>query len=235
MSTDDPEETVDDAGGHARQAQHRESGHPGRQGAGDKARAGDTRPIDNLQSLLDRLEAQRPNAAELTIGDLFDAVGRRAFGPVLVLPGLFVVSPLGGIPGATSAAGLTTVLLSLPVVFKRRRLWLPQAVRQRHIARKRLLKATHALRRPARWVDHLLKPRLEWVMHGVMLQLIAVVISAVGLTMPMLEVVPFADTVPGAAIVVFGLSLTSHDGLFALLTAVLCLSALALVIGAMWS
>jgi hypothetical protein len=187
--------------------------------------------IDNLQSLLDCLEAQRPDSAELSVGALFDAVGRRAFGAALILPGLFVLSPLGGIPGATTVAGLTTVLLSLPVVFKRRGLWLPAALRRRQIARHRLLAVTRAMRRPARFIDRLLRPRLEWVMRGVMLQSIAAIIVAIGLTMPLLELVPFADTVPGAAIVVFGLALTSHDGLLALLTAALCAIALALLFG----
>ncbi|MDX1598569.1 MAG: exopolysaccharide biosynthesis protein, partial [Marinobacter sp.] len=53
----------------------------------------------NIAQLLDRLEAVAANRSHVSIGEMMDAIGRRTFGPVVLLVGLILVTPLSGVPG----------------------------------------------------------------------------------------------------------------------------------------
>ena len=67
-----------------------------------------------------------------------------------------------------------------------------------------------------RRIDRFVKPRLRALTSGVMGAVNAVAVVALACTMPPLELVPFAAAAPGAAVLVFGLSMVGHDGAFAL-------------------
>lgn len=54
-------------------------------------------PAD-IKELLDRIEAGMSNRSQVSIGAMMDSVGRRTFGPVVLLVGLILVAPLSGVP-----------------------------------------------------------------------------------------------------------------------------------------
>lgn len=60
--------------------------------------------VESLDDLLDRLEKCEEGMDRVTIGAILDEVGRRAFGPVLLVLGLIIVSPLSGVPGFPPAS-----------------------------------------------------------------------------------------------------------------------------------
>lgn len=184
----------------------------------------------HITDLLDHLqEAAKQNDA-MTLGDILDAAGHRSFGPMLVIPGIVVMSPAGGIPGMATLVGLVCALLCTQVAVGQKRIWLPQQLLQLKLARARFEKIIRFARRPSRWVDRIAKPRLYALLRAPFMQLIAASCVLMGLTMPMLEVVPMADTVPGLAFVLFGLALTTRDGVCALLAAGVSLASLGLVV-----
>lgn len=183
---------------------------------------------NDLESLLDELE-QAPHGAEVSLGDMLEATGRRSFGPALLVPGLILVTPLGGVPGMASAMGIVALLVAGQLVMARRHFWLPQWLLRRKVDASTFRKALKLLRRPARGVDRLLRPRLELVLQRPLIALIALACVIVGFVMPFLELVPFADTAPGVAMLAFGLALISHDGLLALVAAAFCALSLGLV------
>lgn len=174
----------------------------------------------DLEELLDHLR-QAEHGDRVSFGAMLDAAGRRSFGPLLLVPGLLVLSPLGGIPGMATSAGLVSLLVSVQLLLRRRSFWLPQWLLSRSVPYGRFLRALDALRRPARWVDKPLRPRLHGMLQAPALQLVALGCIAVGTVMPLLEVVPFADTAPGAALSALGLGLIAHDGLLVLIAALL--------------
>lgn len=176
---------------------------------------------EDLQSLIDQLE-QAPDGRDTSFRDMLDATGRRSFGPLLLVPGLLVMSPLGGVPGMATAVGLISLLVSTQLLIGRNSFWLPKWALDREVPSATFRRALRALRRPARWIDRLLRPRLQWMLRKPALHLIALGCVIVGFVMPLLEVVPFADTAPGAALTAFGLALISHDGALAMFAALLC-------------
>src|SRR5690606_31710215 len=92
----------------------------------------------------------------------------------------------------------------------------------RCLPHRHLLRAVRLMRPLARGVDRLLKPRLAWLVESHAVYAVAVVCALVALTMPPLELVPFAATAAGVAIAAFGLALSGRDGLLALLAFGFC-------------
>ena len=61
---------------------------------------------EDLRGLLATLEAAVDRAAEVTLGELHEAIGTRSFGPLLVAVGIAGVTPLAGVPGAPTLLAL---------------------------------------------------------------------------------------------------------------------------------
>jgi len=173
---------------------------------------------ENLCSLLDRLcETVSCNpdegAERVTLGDVLDKVGRRSYGPILLLIGLFSVSPLTAIPGTTWAAAAVTFLVACQMLIGRPNPWLPQAARETRVSRRLLVGGVNKVRPFAQRVDALLKPRLEFLSHAPFVALVALMVMAAAVVTIPLGFVPFAPIAPGLAVVLFGLGMTARDGL----------------------
>ncbi|MEE4382194.1 MAG: exopolysaccharide biosynthesis protein, partial [Pseudomonadales bacterium] len=83
--------------------------------------------IGSLGELLDQLRAAvEADGAEVSVGELMEAVGRRSFAPVLLLVGLLLVSPLSGIPSFPTLMALLVCLVSVQMLLGRRHFWLPR-------------------------------------------------------------------------------------------------------------
>lgn len=183
----------------------------------------------DLESLLDHLRYAPESRCRVTLGAVFDAVGQRAFGPILLVCGLLLLTPISGIPGMATAMGLIAVLVSAQLLMGRRSFWLPQWLMRRSARGETFCRAIDRLRRPARWVDKFLRPRLTPLLRTPAIQIIAVLCLLVGLIMPALEFIPFSDTVPALGMAAFGLALIAHDGLLAALAAVFWIASFGLV------
>jgi hypothetical protein len=179
----------------------------------------------NLTNVLDQLDQGVGDGSRVTIGDLLEGVGRRSFGPVLLFVGLVAVSPLGGIPGMPTTVAIIVFLTAGQLLARRDHIWLPRWVLRRGFERRKFCRVLGWMRKPARFIDrHLLKPRLRALTNHAGSYAAAAICMMIALTMPPLEMVPFAATVAGLAITCFALSLIANDGL-------LLLIALALTVG----
>lgn len=170
----------------------------------------------NLSGVLDEIAAKGDHGAErdITMGDVLDAVGRRSYGPLLLVAGLIAVSPITVIPGMSwVVAGLVFVIAGQMAV-GRRRIWLPPAALKAAFPRQALLKGLEKIRPWARRVDTHLKPRLAALSRPPFVNLVALAcLFAAAITIP-LSLIPIAPLAPSLAIVFFGLGMTAHDGLW---------------------
>lgn len=107
----------------------------------------------NLGDLLQRIAQVASDRDEVYLATIMDALGTRSFGPVLLLIGVILVSPLSGLPGMPTTMGIGLVLISLQLVMGREAFWLPRWLLQRHVASHRLQGALEWLDRPARFID----------------------------------------------------------------------------------
>ncbi len=172
-------------------------------------------PAD-IEELLDRIEAGVSSRSHVSIGEMMDSVGRRTFGPVVLLVGLILVTPLSGVPGMPTLMGLLTLLTLGQVLVGRKHFWLPGWLAQRQIPRKKLVQGLEMLRPPARRIDRLIRPRLALLVKGFGLYVMALACMIIAVVMPATEIVPFSASIAGFALMTFGLAMISKDGLLAL-------------------
>lgn len=176
-----------------------------------------TEEISTLKGVLEKIQKSSLRRENVSIGDILDIVGRRSFGPILLIAGLITVAPIiGDVPGVPTVMGIIVFLVASQILVKRKKLWLPRAILNRSIKKDTLHRAIKKLYKPAGYVDKLIKPRLQWITTGVMVYPAALVCLGISLAMPLMEFIPFSANFAGAALTAFGLSFTAKDGLMAL-------------------
>lgn len=159
--------------------------------------------------------------------DMIEAFGSTSFLPVIMVPALLVVSPLSGIPLFSSACGLTIAFIAAQMVARRDHLWLPDFLMRREVDGERARNAVDKLRKVATWLDRYSRERLQLLVRGPGRKWVQVLCLFCGLSMPLLEIVPFSSSILGAAVLFLSISLLVRDGLFALLgMATMCVVAL---------
>jgi len=173
--------------------------------------------IRSLQQLLDRIREIDHAHDPVHLETILQAIGRRSFGPIILLTGLITLAPLiGDIPGVPSLMAVLVLLTAGQLLLGRKTFWLPQFMLQRSIPHARLHRALDWLEKPVHFVDRFFHPRLELITHGHGALVIAVACVCIALTMPALEFIPFSANLAGAALTAFGLALIARDGYLAL-------------------
>ncbi|HYB99569.1 MAG TPA: exopolysaccharide biosynthesis protein [Candidatus Limnocylindrales bacterium] len=188
----------------------------------------------SLDELCDRIgEADaEPDGDEerITFRAVIDVVGRRSFGPLLLVSGLGASAPvIGDIPGVPTATGIMVVVIAAQLLLGRQCFWLPEWMLKRSVTREKLCKALEWMRPVARFIDRLTRPRLQMLTHGPVIYVIATVCVAIAFAMPAMELVPFSAQLAGAALTLFGVSMIAHDGLVALFAFAFTVSTFAVV------
>ncbi len=182
--------------------------------------AGPAASLTDVLDRLDRVAADDPGAAAaaaVSVEEVQAAVGARSYGPLLLVPGLIVLSPLSGIPGLPSIMAVVILLISGEMLLGGRQFWLPRTLRRRRVETRRLRQAVRFLRPVARVTDRLVRPRLGIAARGAAAFVIAPACILLALTMPVLELIPLANTAAGAIVSIFGLALVAQDGVLALI------------------
>ncbi len=176
-------------------------------------------PPKSLTELVDRFDDAAEKNDKVTLDMMMDEVGRRSFGPLLLLAGVVMMAPvIGDIPGVPVILGLFVLLVSVQLLVGRAHFWFPQWLLKRSVDSAKLKKATRKwLRRPARFIDRFLRHRMSRFVGNAGIRAIAVVCTLLALATPAAEFVPFSANGVGAGIAIFGLALIAHDGLIALI------------------
>lgn len=173
--------------------------------------------LTNLEQLLDKIETAAKSFDRVSLEVIIKAVGNRSFGPLLLLVGAILASPLSGIPGMPTIMGLLVLLIAVQLLFRRDHFWLPRWLLKRSVEEKKLYKTLDWLRPPARFIDRWLRPRLTVLIHGFSIYCIAITCLFIAIWLPAMELLPFTASGAGAILAAFGLALIAHDGFLALL------------------
>ena len=183
----------------------------------------------SMGDVLGELDELAANHDEVRVADVLDDFGARSFGPFIMIPAVLEITPVGGIPGVPTVLALFIALIAVQLLIGRDHVWMPQFVQRRAVGSKKLHKAVGKLKGMADFLDRHSKGRLEGLTKGTAIKLVAAVIIALCCTVPPLEFLPFASTIPMLAIAVLGLALTVRDG--ALLLGSLLFAGLATALG----
>lgn len=174
--------------------------------------------VNNMSSLLTSL-CERTSGETVSIADLLNAVGRRSYGPVLLLLGFIAISPLTLVPGANWLVALVTLLFAIQIVVGRKYPWLPRRALDVSFQRKYLISGVESVRKYAEMVDRVLKPRLTFLTRIPFINIVALACVAAALITFPLGLVPFGPLLPSLTILFFGLALTARDGVVLLIAA----------------
>ena len=167
----------------------------------------------------------------VTIASLMDVIGERSFGPLLLVPSLIALSPVGAVPGLPAITSAVIILITGQILVGHPHIWIPVWLGRRSIDARKLESGLSRLIPAARFIDRfLLAPRLSWLTTGPFFFVIALVCLLVGLVTPVLELVPLGGIPPNAALVAFSLAITVRDGLWALLAFAFTLGSVALFV-----
>ncbi len=174
------------------------------------------RDIHNMSSLLASL-CEDTHGEEVSVEDLLNAVGRRAFGPLLLLLGFVAISPLTIIPGTSWLTAFVTLLVAGQIVLGQSRPWLPKKALSVRFPREHLVAGINKVDGIASKIDRLLQPRLCFLTAPPFVQVIAAICVFAALVTFPLGLVPFGPVLPGLGIMFIGLGLTSRDGIMVLI------------------
>lgn len=185
----------------------------------------------HLTEMVDHMVAET-DGEEASVRDLFDAVSTRSYGPLLLIPSLILLTPLGGLPGLPAIAAFFTILVSAQLIAGRQHPWLPKWMLNLSFKRQRLLDSQGRLERWLGVLGKVFKPRFQSLVNPVTEKVVAGACILLAVAFLPLGFIPFAVAAPAAAICVLALGLTTRDGL--LMAIGLAISLSLLIGGAYW-
>jgi hypothetical protein len=158
--------------------------------------------------------------AKITVREMVDHFGHRAFGAVLFTFALPNVLPLP--PGASGVLGLPLVLVAPQLMIGMKSLWLPGWIGDRPIDRAGLARALNRFLPWLEKVERLSSPRWTGLFGPVADRVLGLVcfLLALILALP----IPFGNMLPGLAIATLSLALIQRDGLIGVLGYVMAAS-----------
>lgn len=170
-----------------------------------------------LQSVFAQIESTLEGADSVDLKTVVEAFGNRAFGPIMVLCGLCMLTPLGALPGVPPAFGVIVIVFALQLLLRRRSPWMPEILRKVKIPADKFSKIQAKVQPILAKIDNFIRPRFLWASTGVMQVVISVVAIILSLTFFLLGMFPFGVVPPAAIILLLGLGITARDGIFILL------------------
>lgn len=184
----------------------------------------------NLMDLISSIERMEQDASRVSVDDVVHAVGRRSFGPLLLVAGLITLTPIiGDIPGMPTLMAALVLLVSVQLLAGSEAFWLPRWLLKRSLSRQKFDKGIQLMKKPARWIDGLLRVRLPWLTGYIGIRVTALMCLLIALAMPPMEFIPFSANGAGLALTLLGLGLVARDGIVLLLGFVLFVATCVLI------
>lgn len=162
------------------------------------------RTVDILLSALEGDASPR-----MTIGELIDSLGDRAFGVLILLCALPNCVPAP--PGLSTITGAPIVVFAIQLILGSRHPWLPAFLRNRSLSRQDLRNLVGKAEPYIRKLERLSRPRLSVLVDGPAERLAGLVILllSVILVLP----VPLGNLFPAVAIALIAVALMEQDGI----------------------
>lgn len=154
--------------------------------------------------------ANDPGRDHITVSDVRDAMGDRAFGALMFVFAAPNALPVN-MPGVSVVLGLPLLFLALQLTLGFAVPWLPRFLVGHRVRRQSFARVMNHAVPWIRRAERLLRPRLTALADGLSERVIglACVVFAFVLVLP----IPFANTGPGLATCVLALALLERDGL----------------------
>jgi hypothetical protein len=171
-----------------------------------------------------RAAAMGSDSEFITIREIVDAFGERAFGFVIILFSLPNCVPAP--PGVLSIFGVPVLLFAIQMALGRKKPWLPRRILDKSFRRADLIGILDKAAPKLAYVERMLKPRAVWLFSPVMERVFGVFVALLSLSV----ILPFPGTnyLPAFATVFLSMALIEEDGVVLGMGAALGLAGLVL-------
>jgi len=176
---------------------------------------------DSLSTTLRDLIARDKSGADVSFANVFQRIGDRGFGLLLMILSLPSALPIPA-AGYSTPFGILLAILALQMISGRKTPWLPEWAGKHNLSGGFVEKMIGLSAKFFRYLEVFIRPRMRWVgsRAGLPFMGVLVLIMACLMILP----IPLTNTFPAFVIFLIGVGLTEEDGLFCL-----CASALAVV------
>ncbi len=180
--------------------------------------------------LLRRLIAEHPHA-RISLDDLLNGVGHRAFGLLLLLLAIPNSIPLPSPPGLSTIFGLPMAIFGVQLVLGHKNPWLPAFLRRKTLPRDEILRFLDRASPYLAKVERRLKSRHHRFVGATAERVagLVILVMAIILSLPII----FGNFLPAFAVLLMALAILARDGLMMVagwVTSVIAASVVALVI-----
>jgi len=173
----------------------------------------DTSAPSKLSEVLKTMIDKTEGSERVSLGDLFDALESRSYGPILLVPALIAIIPVvGGVPGVSILAGSLIILIAAQAAAGRSQPWLPGKLLSFSFPRKRLVRGYENVGPWIRRSERLVQRRIPALTETPFVRIIAACCVLLGILFYPLALIPFAVLVPGLGVCCLALGLTTRDG-----------------------
>ena len=184
----------------------------------------------NSHALTGTLEAIEENTEgdKIDVGTLVSSLNARGFGPLLIGPSLIVILPTGAIPGMPSICALMLIFVSVQIMVGRKNPWLPSRLKDISFSRETFINVISKSKPYTKKIDKFIYPRLEILTSDKLIPLIALLSIVLSVAVSILGFIPFLAALPALGILMLGVGLTAHDGVWFVGAFVVMIASLAL-------
>ncbi len=172
-------------------------------------------PEASLSELLQQLLSKDH---DLTVGRLFEDIGEKGFGLVLVLFSLPSALPVPA-PGYSTPFGILLAILAVQMISGRHKPWLPQRMSKIQINKGMATKMLNGAASFFSRLENFVRPRWSWASGNAGHTFAGVIVLMMAILM--IIPIPGTNTAPAGVIFLTGIALTEEDGLFLGLTSLL--------------
>jgi hypothetical protein len=184
---------------------------------------------DRLSAILLAI-AKAQDKDRISIGDLLEALRRRALGALMFIFAVPTALPMP--PGVSAVVGAPLLFLSVQLVLGMRP-WLPKIITDRSLSRVDFEKVVMTT---APWLakaESIMKPRLQFMARRPMVHLVGIV--ALAMSIVLFLPIPLGNMLPSVAICIMSLGLLERDGVWVLIGIGLGGASVVIVWGVMWA
>lgn len=161
---------------------------------------------EKVSEILGELAARKTR--KITIGDILEAFGNRAFGGLIFVFAAPLVLPMP--PGVSAILGAPLLFITAQWMVGRQTLWLPKGILARTLSTSDFRRLLKQLQPYLEKLERRLRPRLTFLLNPVGDRLVGAVCFL--LAMIVFLPIPFGNMLPSLAIAAFGIGAVKRDG-----------------------
>lgn len=184
---------------------------------------------DRLSAILVAI-AEAEDRDRISIGDLLEALKRRALGALIFIFAVPTALPMP--PGVSAVLGAPLLFLTVQLMLGMQP-WLPRLITERSLSRVDFHRVVSTVSPWLARAESIMRPRLSFLAHRPAVYLIgfASVVMAVVLFLP----IPLGNMLPSIALCIMALGLLERDGVWILIGLAVAVASVVIVWGVFWA